>query len=161
MIAPGAQQSRLTLHLSGYVRPRENQNADSADLASLGEGLLSDIRKLQRADPTFGGRKATHIAESSLLGDGSNDGSWDDTGAFVVQPIRLVIFWTDPDWIDIAIKAVEKACKGIRLASGYRNTVKYVSRRMTDPDDLASKDIPAIWVVRPLGGSEELTYIDQ
>ncbi len=118
---PGAQDSRLVLHISGFVRPRENQNADTVNMAELGEKLLSDIRRLVRSDPTFGGRAVTHIAQSRLISGASNDGSWDSVGAFVVQPVRLVIFWTDPEWIDVAIEAV----------------------------------------VRELGQSEDLTYIDE
>jgi len=156
----GAQQSRLTVQLIGYVRPRENQNADTVNLAKLGEAMLSDLRRLARADSTFGGRATTHIAESRLLPGASNDGSWDDVGAYVVQPVQLVIYWVDPDWINVAIEAVVKACKGIKQSAGYKHTVKYVSRRMTDPDELPSTQVPAIWVVRELGPSEDLVYID-
>lgn len=157
----GAQASRLTLHVAGYVRPPEMQNSDTVKLAKLGEGMLADIRRLLRADPNFGTRALTRIAQSRLMGGATNDGGWDDAGAFVVQPVELVIYWTNPDDIDTAIEAVVKACKSIKRSGGYRNTVKYVSRRMTDPDDLPSTQIPAVWVLRPpLGGSEELTYLD-
>ena len=156
----GAQQSKLTLHIAGYVRPRENQNADELELAKLGRRLLADIRQLVRSDFTFGGRTLTRIAQSWLLPGASNDGSWDDVGAFVVQPVMLLIYWTNPDDVETAIEAVVKACKSIKRSGGYRNTVKYVSRRMTDPDELPSEQVPALWVVEPLGGSEELTYID-
>lgn len=156
----GAQASRLTLHIAGYVRPPEMQNADRLDLAKLGEGMLSDIRRLLRADPNFGTRAMTRIAQSRLLGGASNDGGWDDAGAFVVQPVELIVYWTDPNDLNTAIEAVVKACKSIKRSGGYRNTVKYVSRRQTDPDDLDSTKVPAVWVLRPLGGSEELTYLD-
>ena len=156
----GAQSSRLTLHIAGFVRPPEHQNADRISLARLGEALLSDIRRLARADSTWGGRTTTRIAESRLLSGASNDGGFDDTGAYVVQPIELIVFWTNPDDLNTAIEAVVKACKGIKRSAGYKNTVKYVSRHQTDPDDLPSTQVPAIWVLRPLGGSEELTYLD-
>lgn len=156
----GAQASRLTLHIAGYVRPPEMQNADRLDLAKLGEGMLSDIRRLLRADPNFGTRAMTRIAQSRLLGGASNDGGWDDAGAYVVQPVELIVYWTDPNDLNTAIEAVVKACKSIKRSGGYRNTVKYVSRRQTDPDDLDSTKVPAVWVLRPLGGSEELTYLD-
>ena len=157
----GAQQSNLTLHINGYVRPRETQDADKLDLAKLGERMLADIRALVRSQsPNWGIRAQTRIAESRLLGGASNDGSWDDVGAFVVQPVRLIVFWTTPDDVNTAIEAVLKACKGIKRSAGYRHTVKYVSRRMTDPDELPSDQIPAIWVVRPPGESEDLPYID-
>jgi len=156
----GAQASRLTLHIAGYVRPPEMQNADRVNLARLGEGMLSDIRRLVRADATFGTRALTRIAQSWLLGGASNDGGWDDAGAYVVQPVELLVYWTNPDDLNTAIEAVVKACKSIKRSGGYRNTVKYVSRRMTDPDDLPTTQIPAVWVLRPLGGSEGLTYLD-
>jgi len=156
----GAQASRLTLHIAGYVRPPELQNADRVNLAKLGEGMLSDIRRLLRADPNFGTRALTRIAQSRLIGGASNDGGWDDVGAYVVQPVELIVYWTNPDDLNTAIEAVVKACKSIKRSGGYRNTVKYVSRRMTDPDDLPTAQIPAVWVLRPLGGSEELTYLD-
>ena len=158
---PGSQDSRLILHIAGYVRPRENQNADTLDLAKMGEGMLSDIRRLVRSDPTFGGRETTHIAQSRLLSGALSDGSFDDVGAYVVQPVRLVIFWTDPEWVNVAIEAVVRACKGIKKSAGYNNSVKYVSRHMTDPDELPSAQVPAIFVVRELGPSEDLTYIDE
>lgn len=157
----GSQASRLTIHVAGYVRPPEMQNADTVNLAKLGEVLLSDIRRLIRSNPQFGTRALTRIAESRLMGGASNDGGWDDVGAFVVQPVELLVYWTDPDDLNTAIEAVVKACKSIKRSGGYKNTVKYVSRRMTDPDDMASTDLPAIWVLRPMGGSEELTYLDR
>lgn len=157
----GAQQSRLGLTLAGYVRPRENQNADETDIAGLGEAMLADLRKLVRSDPTFGGRATTHIAESRLLSGATNDGSFDDIGAYVTQPIQLVIFWTDPSWLNVAIKAVVKACKGIKQSAGYNNTVRYVTRHMTDPDELQSPQVPAVFVLREIGGTEDLVYIDE
>lgn len=157
----GAQASRLTLHIAGYVRPREQQNADTVNLAKLGEDLLADIRRLLRADKNFGVRALTRIAESRLLGGASNDGGWDDVGAYVVQPIELIVYWTDPNDLNTAIEAVVKACKSIKRSGGYKNTVRYVSRRMTDPDEMDSAQVPAIWVVRPPGGSEELAYLDK
>lgn len=156
----GAQSSKLVLHIAGFVRPAEQQNADTVNLAKLGEAMLSDIRRLVRSDPTFGTRALTRIAQSRLLGGAANDGGWDDTGAYVIQPVELTVFWTNPDDLNTAIEAVVKACKGIKRSGGYKNSVKYVSRRMTDPDDLPSTQVPAIWVLRPLGGSEELTYLD-
>src|SRR5262245_52140 len=159
-MSQGAQKSELTLHLAAYMRPPENVNADALRLPQRGEQLLADLRKLVRSDPTFGGRATTHIAESRLLSGASNDGSFDDVGVYVVQPIRLVVYWTDPDHLDIAIEAVVKACKGIKRSAGYKHSVKYVSRNLTDPDELQTDQIPAVWVVRDLGATEELTYID-
>lgn len=157
----GGQSSKLTLHVAGYVRPRENQDADKLRLAQLGRRMLADIRQLVRSDFTFGGRSTTHIAQSWLLSGASNDGSWDDIGVYVVQPILLLIYWTNPDDVDVAIEAVVKACKGIKRSASYRYTVRYVSRRMTDPDELPSDQVPAIWVVEPPGGSEDLAYLDK
>jgi hypothetical protein len=161
VIPQGAQQSLLTLHLAAFVRPRENQNADTLDLAERGERMLADLRKLQRSDPTFGGRAVTHIAESRILPGSQNDGSFDDVGVFVVQPILLVVFWADPSWINTAIEAVVRACKGIKKSAGYNHTVKYVSRRGTDPEEMPSEQLPAVWVLRPLGPSEDVTFIDE
>lgn len=163
MTAQGAQQSRLTLTLAGYVRPRENENADTVKMASLGEAMLSDLRRLVRIDPTFGGRATTHIAQSILLPGAENDGSFDDVGAYVRQPVRLTVYWADPDWIDVAIEAVVKACKGIKVSAGlgYHNTVRYVTRHMTDPDELPTAQVPAVFVLRELGATEDLVYIDE
>jgi hypothetical protein len=156
----GGQESRLAVSLAAYVRPPENQNADTLNLAQRGERMLSDLRRLVRADPTFGGRAVTHIAQSRLMPGASNDGSFDDVGAYVVQPVQVVVYWTDPDDIDTAIEAIVRACKGIRKSAGYKHSVKYVSRRMTDPDELPSDQVPAVWVVRDPGPSEGLVFQD-
>jgi hypothetical protein len=167
VIAQGAQESKLNLTLAGYVRPRENQNADTLNLAQMGERMLSDLRRLVRSDPTFGGRATTRIAESKIKGGGSNDGSFDDIGAFVTQPIQLIVYWTDPDDIDTAIEAVVRACKSIKkgvtpagASRPYHFSVKYVSRRMTDPDELPSVQVPAVWVVRDLGSTEDVVFAE-
>jgi len=156
----GAQESRLAVHLTAYVRPPENQNADALNLAQRGERILSDLRRLVRADPTFGGRAVTKISQSRIMPGASNDGSFDDVGAYVVQPILVIVYWTDPDDIDTAFEAIVRACKGIRKSAGYKHTVKYVSRQLTDPDELPSEQVPAVWVVRDPGQNENPVFLD-
>ncbi|SRR6266581_1154501 len=62
--------------------------------------------------------------------------------------------------VETAIQDLVKAFKGLTRAKGYRFTTKLVSRHLRDLDDLDASDVPAIFIIRPRGDSEQLTYID-
>jgi len=62
--------------------------------------------------------------------------------------------------IERAIQDVATAYKGLKRAGGYRFTLKMVSRHFRDPDDWQEGEVPGLIVYRPIGGGEDLRYLD-
>lgn len=91
----GAWRSDITLQVIGYVRAPASRNPDDAGLATLGEAMLSDIRRVAVKDWTFGGRAKTQIVEGRFLPGDQNDAGFDSAAAMVVQPIEITVLWED------------------------------------------------------------------
>jgi hypothetical protein len=76
----------LPLDVFGYLKA-QGTNAEDEALATKGEALLSDITKLQMADPSFG----SAVIKNSKIVRRSNDAAFETTGALVGMALELII----------------------------------------------------------------------
>lgn len=86
-----AYQETLRLDVVGLVKG-DGSNPEDGMLASVAEGLLSDLKKLQMSDPQFGLGPAGVIKNSKIVSDG-NDAGWDSTSAVVGMGLEVLIWW--------------------------------------------------------------------
>jgi len=68
----------LHVVIAGYI-PGDGHNPDDQGLSTLGEAFVSDLKRLQMADPTFG---SADIHESKITAD-FNRAGWDSAGAAI------------------------------------------------------------------------------
>lgn len=81
-------RQKLKMFIAGYVRS-DGRNPEEAGAATLGETLLSNIKRVQMADPQFG---SIYCRNSKIVGD-SNDAGWDNSGAFVYISVEAMVYW--------------------------------------------------------------------
>jgi hypothetical protein len=79
----------VTIGVVGYLRA-EADNPDAERLATKGEILLSDMKRVQLADPSF---LVPKLIKNSILVDDGNDAAWDADGVVVNLGITLITFW--------------------------------------------------------------------
>ncbi len=78
----------LKVMVSSFVRP-DGRNVEVAKAATLGEELLSNLKRVQMADPSFG---STYCRSSRIVLD-SSDAGWDNEGAFVYIIVACHVYW--------------------------------------------------------------------
>lgn len=79
----------VTIAVVGYLRSK-GLNPDKERLATKGEILLSDLKRVQLSDVHFGDRK---LIKNSILVDDANDAAWDNEGVVVTLGLTLITFW--------------------------------------------------------------------
>ena len=84
-----AYKETLTLHVLGYISGN-GEDPEDQGLATRGEALLSDIKKLQIADPSFG---VPNVVKNSKIVADTNDAAFDSPGAVVGIAMELIVFW--------------------------------------------------------------------
>lgn len=75
----------LELSIVGMLRG-DGRNADTAGLASFGESLVSDMKRVAMKDPTFG-----KTAKDSVILDDSVDLDWDSTNVIVTIGLNVIL----------------------------------------------------------------------
>ena len=83
-----AYEEMLPLDIFGYLKA-DGVNAEEERLATKAEAFLSDIKKLQMADPTFG---STVIRNSKIVRS-SNDAAFEATGALVGMALEVILLF--------------------------------------------------------------------
>lgn len=84
-----AYKETLRIDVLGYISGN-GQDAEDQGLATRGEALLSDLKKLALADPSFGFPNV--IKNSKIIAD-TNDAAYDANGAVVGIAMELILFW--------------------------------------------------------------------
>jgi hypothetical protein len=87
-IDDGAYRQKVRIQVIGYIRGK-GRNPEKEAIATQAEKLLSDMKRLQMADVTFG---STVIHESILKSD-SNDAGFDQEAAEVGLGIDLILYF--------------------------------------------------------------------
>jgi len=83
---------KLRIDVLGVLKS-DGQNAEDQGLATFAESFLSDLKKLQMADPQFGLGPSGEIKNSKIVSD-SNDAAWESTSAVVGIGLEVEI-WFD------------------------------------------------------------------
>ncbi len=81
----------IRIDVLGFIRGG-GENPENERLASFAEGLLSDLKKLQMADPQFGTAATGEIKNSKIVAD-SNDAGWDSSGAVVGIGVEMIVLF--------------------------------------------------------------------
>lgn len=77
----------VELSIVGMLRG-DGRNVDVAKLATMGEAMVSDMKRVAMAAPRFGG-----AAKESVILDDSMDLDWDSTDAVVTVGLNLIVQW--------------------------------------------------------------------
>ena len=80
-------KQEVELSVVGMLRG-DGRNVDVAELATVGESVVSDMKRVAMADPRFGG-----AAKDSVILDDSMDVDWDSTDVVVTMGLNLIVQW--------------------------------------------------------------------
>jgi len=85
-------EQTIAVEVLAFLRG-SGENPDQAQLATLAEAMLSDLKRVQLLDEHFG---VPAVIRASQIASDYNDVGWEDDGALVSIGLDVVVTWNAP-----------------------------------------------------------------